>query len=111
MPVTAVAVASTVATTVSQIADANKRRQIESNLSLLDNKQRYDLEKKLQATNNVNQRIQILVGAVAQIRSAQSTAILSSTIQAKAKKERTLAIVIVGGAIAVLLAVVLLKRK
>jgi len=114
MPITASAVvgaATGIASTISQVADAGKRRMIESNLAMLDTKQRADLERELQATNNVNARIQILVNAVSQIRSAQSSAILSSTIQAKAKREQTLAFVILGGSVAILLGVILITRR
>jgi len=100
-----------IASTVASIQDQNKRRQFEQNLALLDNKQRNDLEKQLQKTNNVNARIQILTNAVAQIRSAQSTALITSKVQAKTQSERTLAIVVLGGAVVLIGAVLLLKKK
>lgn len=101
---------ATIATTVNQIQDVNKRREFEQNLSLLDNKQRNDLEKALQKTNSVNKRMEILFNAVANIRSSQTSAILSSTITSKAQRERTIAIAVVGGAIALLIAVILIKK-
>jgi hypothetical protein len=101
---------ATVATTISQIQDTNKRREFEQNLAMLDNKQKLDLERALQKTNSVNKRMEILFNAVSQIRSAQTSSILSSTITAKAQKERTLAIAVVGGAVAILIAVILIKK-
>ena len=106
----AINVASTIATTISSIQDQNKRRQFEQNLALLDNRQRMALEKDLQGTNNVNKRLEILYNAIANIRSAQSTALITSTIQAKIKRERTIAFVVVGGAFLLLFSVILIKR-
>jgi len=107
MPVTAIGAVTAIAGTVGQIVDASKRRQIEANLNLLDSSQKAQLERELQKTNDKSKRLEILYNSVATIRAAQT----SATIQSKVQRERTLAIVVVGGAIALLIGIALLKRK
>jgi hypothetical protein len=113
--------ATQIVQTIASVNDMNQRRNLETNLAFLDRKQQADLERELQATNNVNKRIEILVNAVSQIKSAQSSAILSSSIQAQALKkqaklnreaqrERTLAIAIIGGSIVLFLGVLIIKK-
>jgi hypothetical protein len=103
----AIGAVSAVAGTIGQIVDASKRRQIEANFNLLDASQKAQLERELQRTNDRSKRLEILYNSVASIRAAQS----SSAIQLKAQRERTLAFVVVGGAIVILIGIVLLKRK
>jgi len=109
--VAAVGVGTQVAQTVASIQDMNKRRQFEQNLSMLDNQQRLDLEKALQRSTSLDNKMAILTNAISNIRSAQTTTILSSTINAKSKQEMTTAILLVGGAVAVLIGIVILKKK
>lgn len=110
LPIDPISAGTQIASTVAQINDINKRRNFEQNLAMLSNKQKNDLEIALQRTNNINARIEILSNAVAQIRSAQSTAILTTTIQERSRRERTIALVVIGGALAILLGVVLIKK-
>jgi hypothetical protein len=107
----AVGALTQIASTVASIQDQNKRRAFEQNLALLDNRQKMALEKELQSTNNVNKRLEILYNAVSNIRSAQTSAYITSSIQARVKRERTIAIVVVGGAIVLLIGVILYKRS
>lgn len=103
-----------IAGTVAQIKDTNKRREFQQKLDLLDLDQRAKLERELQATTSSNKRLEILTNAVATIKAAQSSSILSATIQsralAKSKKETTMAIAIIGGAVVILGAIALLKK-
>ena len=109
-----VGAATAIGGTVAQITDAKKRRDFEQKLAFLDLDQRAKLERELQATSSANKRIEILTNAVATIRAAQSSAILSSTITSKAlaksKSETTMAIAIVGGAVVILGAIALIKK-
>ena len=115
MPVQGVQAAAAVAGVIADIADKQKRREAEQNLALMDVKQRAALERELQRTTSLDKRREILANAFSSIKAAQSSAILSSTIQsralAKSKRETNTAIIIIGGAIAVLVAIVIIKKS
>jgi len=115
MPLTAVSAVAAIAGTVGQIVDAKARRETEANLGLLDVNQRTALERELQRTTSLDNRLQILSNAISNVRASQSSAILSSTITSKAlaksKRETTTAIIIIGGAVALLIAVVIIKKS
>jgi hypothetical protein len=106
--------ATGIASTVAQVTDAKKRREFEQKFAFLDARQRAALERELQSTNNSNEKLKILSNAAANIRSAQSSAILSSQITSKAlaksSSDRTLAIAVIGGAAIILGAIVLIKK-
>lgn len=118
MAVIAPAIAQTVSSLVSagaDVVDKKKRREAEANLALMDSKQRAALERELQRTTSLDKRREILANAFSSIKAAQSSAILSSTIQsralAKSKRETNTAIIIIGGAIAILVAIVIIKKS
>ena len=109
MPITATAIVGAltgVAQAVGGIKNEKERLQMEKNLSFLTAKQRNDLDKALLKTNDKNKQLEILYNAVANIKSAQSTATINTNIQ----RERTLALAVVGGAIVILIGIVLYKK-
>jgi hypothetical protein len=115
MPVQGVQAAVAIGGLVADIADKQKRREAEQNIALMDVKQRAALERELQRTNSLDKRREILANAFSSIKAAQTSAILSSTIQsralAKSKKETNTAIIIIGGAVAILAAIVIIKKS
>lgn len=104
MPVQAgIAVASATVSAVTQIKDTNKRREVElaiSRLSYLDQK---NLNEKVARAKNQNERLAILIQEVNRIKIEQE--------KEKTKRDTRNAIIVIGGALVVLVAVVLLKRK
>lgn len=104
-----------IASTVAQIKDAKSKLNLQTNLAFLDAQQKADLERELQATTSRDNRMAILINAVSNIRAAQTTSILSSTItseaMAKSKQDTNTAIAVIGGSIALLVAIVILKRN
>lgn len=117
MPViaTAAAAVSGIVSTVAGIGDAKKRRALENNLAMLTQDQKNALERELLKTNDNTRRLEILYNAVAGIRQAQTSTILQATItsreMSKVQQQRTLAFVILGGAVAILIAVVLIRKN
>jgi hypothetical protein len=111
MPLQAVGAVTSIASTVAQIQNAKEQTNIQRNLGYLDAAQRKELEQQLQRTTSLDKRLEILANAASNVRAAQSSAILGSTINAKSKKETTTAILVVGGAIAILIAIVIIKKK
>jgi hypothetical protein len=99
-----------VAETVAAIHDKNQRRQVDRNLAFLSTSQKDRLEKELLKTSNVNERIKILVDAITKIKSEQSTSLIQSTLLEKTQKEKTLALVVLGGALLLLIGVVVIKK-
>jgi hypothetical protein len=72
-PVSAIlAVGSTTATTITQINDVKKRRELESTLALMSATERADLERDIAASQDKNQRINILINAIQAARNAQA---------------------------------------
>jgi hypothetical protein len=109
MPITATAIVGAltgVAQAVGGIKNEAEKLQMEKNLSFLSAKQRNDLDKALLKTNDKNKQLEILYNAVANIKSAQSTATINTNVQ----RERTLALAVVGGAIVILIGIVLYKK-
>ena len=86
---------------------SNKKRQLETNLALLDNRQKNELAKALASTEDKNRKMEILSSALLSIKTAQNTAF----IQSKTQRERTLAIAVIGGAVVLLIAIIILKKK
>jgi hypothetical protein len=101
--------------TAASVKDAKVRANLEKDLALLNQQQANQLEINLQNTQSIDKRIEILSNSIANIKATQSGAVLSSTILAaektKARKDVILTIVIFGGAIAILAAIVILKKK
>ena len=106
MPVIASIVAGLGQTAVSAL-DAPKKRQLETNLALLDNRQKNDLAKALASTEDKNRKMEILSSALLTINATKTNAV----VQAKTQRERTLAIAVIGGAVVLLIALIILKKK
>jgi hypothetical protein len=104
MPVQAgIAVASATVSAVTQIKDTNKRREVELAISRLSYRDQRDLNEKVARAKNQNERLAILIQEVNRIKIEQE--------KEKTKRDTRNAIIIIGGALVVLVAVVLLKRK
>lgn len=104
MPVSAgVAVASAAVSAVVEIKDAQKRREVELAISRLSYRDQRDLNEKVARAKNKNERLALLLQEVNKAKIEEQ--------KEKTKKETRNAILIVGGALVVLVAVVLLKRK
>jgi hypothetical protein len=100
-----------IAETVAKISDMKKRREFEQAFSLLDNRQKQALEKSLAKTNDSNRKTELLFNAVTSLKSAQSVASIQSKELSKTQRERTMAIVIIGGSIVLLAGLYLLTKK
>lgn len=99
--------------TISQISDSKKRREFDQALGRLDLAQRIALEKQVSGAKTLTERLAILTNAVSAIRQAEVTQKLKNKGMAEAderKKERLMIYLIVGGGIAALLAVFLIKK-
>ena len=106
-----IGVGTQVAETIAKISDMKKRREFEQAFSLLDNRQKQALEKSLARTNDGNKKIELLFNAVTSLKSAQSVASIQSKELSKTQRERTNAIIILGGAIVFLAGLYLLTKK
>jgi 3-dehydroquinate synthetase len=100
-----------VAQTIAKISDMKKRREFEQAFALLDNRQKLALENSLARTNDSNKKLELLFNAVTTLKSAQSVASIQSRELAKTQRERTTAIVIIGGSIVLLAGLYLLTKK
>jgi 3-dehydroquinate synthetase len=100
-----------VAQTIANISDMKKRREFEQAFALLDNRQKQALEKSLASTNNSNRKLELLFNAVTTLKSAQSVASIQAKELAKTQRERTTAIIILGGAIVFLAGLYILTKK
>jgi len=104
MPVQAgIAVDSATVSAVTQIKDTNKRREVELAISRLSYRDQRDLNEKVARAKNQNERLAILIQEVNRIKIEQE--------KEKTKRDTRNAILIIGGSLVVLVAVVLLKRK
>ena len=106
-----IGVGTQVAETVAKISDMKKRREFEQAFALLDNRQKQALEKSLASTNDSNKKLELLFNAVTSLKSAQSVASIQSKELAKTQRERTNAIIILGGAIVFLAGLYILTKK
>jgi hypothetical protein len=106
MPVTAslavVSAGTQIASTVANIKDVNKRRDIEMAISRLSADDQRKLNQKIARVQSQNERLNILASEITKIQIEQ--------IKEKRKKDTTTAIVIIGGSLVVLLAVFILTR-
>lgn len=98
------AAAAVISDTVVKVLDAKKRRELEERLGKLSLAQQRELGEKLQRTQSQQERIKIIVNAVAQVRVQQSLE------QIKAKSRRNL-LLITGGILVLLTTVYLATRK
>lgn len=104
MPVTAgVTIASAAVSAVTQIKDTQKRREVELAISRLSYRDQRDLNEKVARAKNQNEKLAILLQEVNKAKIEEQ--------KEKTKKDTRNAILIVSGALVVLVAIVLLKRK
>lgn len=100
---------------IAGVKDMKLRADIERNIKFLTQKQQQDLDKELARAATQDKKTEILVNAVSKIRGGQSAAIITASIQARkadqVKQERTNAIIVIGGAVAIMIAIYLLKKK
>lgn len=106
MPVSAslaaISAGTQIASTVAQIKDVNKRRDIEMAISRLSADDQKKLNQKIARVQSQNDRLNILASEITKIQIEQ--------IKEKRKKETTTAIIIIGGSLIVLVSVFLLTR-
>ena len=104
-----------VAKAIAGVKDMKLRTDIERNIKFLTQKQQIELDKQLLNAATQDKKTEILVNAVSKIRGGQSAAIITASIQARkadqVKQERTNAIIVIGGAVAIMIAIYLLKKK
>lgn len=106
MPVTAQAIASigsTVATTIAQVKDVKKRRDIEMAISRLSYDDQRKLNEKMARAKNDNEKLAILV--------EQVNAYNIASMKEQSTKDTRNALIVIGSAIVLLVAVVILKRR
>jgi hypothetical protein len=113
-PITAgIGAATQIAGTIAQISDMSKRRDFDFALGRLSLAEKTALERELGRANTQAQKLAILTQAVSSIRSAEVTQKLVNKGMAEAderKKERMMIYLIVGGGLALILTVVLIKK-
>ena len=104
-----------VAKAIAGVKDMKLRTDIERNIKFLTQKQQIELDKQLLNAATQDKKTEILVNAVSKIRGGQSAAIITASIQARkadqVKQERTNAIIVIGGAVAIMIAIYLLKKN
>ena len=109
------AIGTAIWSTAAQIKDMKERANVEKNIALLNQKQADELNRELLRTQDINRRIEILTNAVASVRSAQTSTILSGAInlkdKAQGRKDILTTVLVLGGAIAILVAIVIIKKK
>ena len=107
MPVTTTAViglATWVANTISGIKDTNKRREVETALQRLSYEDKKNLDDKMIRAKNQNDRLNILI--------AELNKYNIEKIREAGKKDTRNAVIIIGGSLIFLIAIVfLIKRK
>ena len=110
-----VAAITGVSKAIAGVKDMKLRADIERNIKFLSQKQQQDLNNELQKAATQDKQTEILVNAVSKIRGGQSAAIITASIQARkadqVKQERTNAIIVIGGAVGIMIAIYLLKKK
>ena len=98
-----VQVGSATAQTVATISDQKKRANFESALANLDRDEKEKLEKKVLRAQNQNEKIAII-----------SQSIVESKLNEKklaGQKDTKLALIVLGGAVVLLIAVVVIKKS
>ena len=107
MPITAitaaVSVGSGIANTVSGIKDTNKRREVEAALQRLSYDDQRKLNEKMAKASNQTERLSILIAEVNKYNVEK--------IKEQGRKDTRNAIIIIGGSIVFLVAMVLVTRK
>jgi uncharacterized membrane protein YidH (DUF202 family) len=109
----AVSTVTGVAGTISQISDAQKRREFEQAMGRLNADEKIALDRQLGRAKTQAERLAILTNAVGMIRAAETTARLQNigkAEEAKRKKEMITIFLIVGGGLALITTVILLKK-
>lgn len=97
--------------TVSQVSDQKKRREYEQKLALLSMEERQKLERDLMRTNSKDKKLEILAIALSGIRSRQAETLITAKQKEQARRETLTALVVIGSAALVLVAVILIKKK
>ncbi len=97
-----VGIGSSVAGVLTQVNDAKKRREFEQALSTMSQTQQNALNEKILRAKNDNERLSILINAVAQIKIGQASA--------KTDKDTKMAMIIIGGGVALLLTIFMIKK-
>lgn len=103
MPVAAAQIVASLGSTASQVIDEKKRREIETALSRLSADEQIKLNQKIARGKSQNDRLSILAQEIGKIQVEQN--------KEASKKQLRTALFIVGGAIVVLVSVILLKRN
>jgi hypothetical protein len=102
-----------IASAVNSAKQGQKALDMQYSSGLLDTRTKAEMERALQQSNSDNTRIKILTDSVANIKSAQTSAIINATIQtrqiAKDTEKKNLVIASVGGGIVIIGALAVLK--
>lgn len=91
-----------VAGAISQVKDVKLRREFEQKFQVLSLDQQKRLDEKVLKANTQNERIAIITNAFADVKSRE--------YEAKTKKDTQLAFLVIGGGLAVLLTIFLIKK-
>jgi hypothetical protein len=98
---------------VTSAQQGQKALDMQFSSGLLDTRTKAEMERALQKSNSDNTRIKILTDSVANIKSAQTSAIINATIQtrqiAKDTEKKNLVIASVGGGIIIIGALAVYK--
>jgi homoserine kinase len=100
--------------TISNIKDANKRFELNKATQFLSIDEKAKLERELQRTTSLESRIKIVTDAMARIKEAQTNALMLSSKEAKdilkKTRDRNRIIIIFGGSLAILFAILIYKK-
>lgn len=105
-------VAATAISAISQISDANKRRKFEQNFAQLTLEQQKGLELKVLEAKSATERLAVLSEYLTQLNS-QRISNLASFYSDKEKAKRTNLLLIAGGlgVFAIIITIIILKKK
>lgn len=98
----AVQVGTATAQTVAQISDQKKRANFESSLANLDRTEKEKLEKKILRAQNQNEKIAIISQSIVESKLNEK--------KLKGKEDTKLALIVLGGAVVLLIAVIVVKK-
>jgi 3-dehydroquinate synthetase len=107
--VAAVGALTGVYSAVSQSKQGSKAMLMQNITSQIEQRQKVDLEKALQKTNDQNTKLKILADSVSNIKSAQNNAVLTQAMIKDQADKRNLVIVGIGGGVIVVGALAVLK--
>lgn len=98
-----------VVSAIDQSKKGNKALLMQNVASQIEQRQKVDLEKALQKTNDQNTKLKILADSVANIKSAQTNALLTQNMLKDQADKRNLVIIGIGGGVIVVGALAVLK--